>query len=327
MEIKMKKQMSIGNLNAIFIGEKTKLDLLDRWDEYVYLVFKEGYTYGKYPEYILKNIKIAKILKSGPAIMGRFVKNTVLKIEQILKSGELIQKKESHESAPSSFFIYLLKTHILIFLPENPGAPNVHSFKTFLEKTINKERLQYIRKTNKGKEKEDKLIVVESNPPVIISYIPIPMITSLDNQFKNIKKIKKIWVRHFYQNANLNVKSWIDGDNAVLQALKAPKIDHAITQVEDINATRDFVLDLAQANNASFTVEGIGETGSVVISNEGTQYINYNIPDYQSDEAVLSVAEKICRVYENDIRKGNIPGIPAKNDDAKMARVLKDEKK
>ncbi|MDR1488453.1 MAG: hypothetical protein LBI26_01800 [Holosporales bacterium] len=322
----MKRQMTIGNLNAIFIGEKTKLDLLDRWEEYVHSVFRDGYSYGKYPEFVFKNIAIAKILKSEPAIIGRFVKNTVLRVEQVLKGGKLIPKNESHESAPSSFFIYLLKTHILIFLPENPGAPNARSFKTFIGKIINKERLQYIRKACKGKEKEEKLNIVEANPPIIVSYIPVPMIASLEKQFKNIKQIKKIWVRHYYQNANLNVESWITGDNSILQALKAPKIDHSITQVEDVKATREFVVDLAKANNASFRVEGIGDTGSIIISNDGTQYINYNIPDYESDEDILSVAEKLYRVYDDDVQKGSIPRIPAKNDDAKIARVLKDEK-
>ena len=323
----MKKQMTIGNLNAIFIGEKTKLDLLDRWDEYVRLIFRDGYSYGKRPQFILKNIKIAKILNSEPAIIGRFVKNTVLKVEQILKGDKLIPKNEIHESAPSSFFIFLLRTHVLIFLPENPGAPNARSFKTFIGKTINRERIKYIRKTNAEKKKEEKLAVVEANPPVIISYIPVPMMTSLNSQFKNIKKIKRIWVRHFYQNANINVQSWIKGDNPILQALKAPKIDHAITQVEDVEATKDFVVDLAQANNALFKVEGTGETGSVVISNEGTQYTNYNIPDYQSYDDVLFVAEKMLKVYEHDVHKGNIPRIPAKNDENKIARVLKNEKK
>jgi hypothetical protein len=322
----MKRQITIGNLNAIFIGEKMKLDLLDKWEEYVHSVFRDGYSYGKYPEFLLKNIAIAKLSKSEPAIIGRFVKNTVLKVEQVLKSGKLIPKNESHESAPSSFFIYLLRTHILIFLPENPGAPNARSFKTFIGKTINKERLQYIRETSKGKDKEEKLNIVEANPPIIVSYIPVPMIASLEKQFKNIKKIKKIWVRHYYQNANLDIGSWITGDNIILQALKAPKIDHSITQVEDIKATREFIVDLAEANNASFRVEGIGETGSIIISNDGTQYTNYNIPDYESNDDALSVAEKLYSVYEDDVQKGNIPRIPAKNDANKIARVLKDEK-
>ena len=323
----MRKQMTIGNLNAIFIGEKTKLDLLDRWDEYVYLIFKEGYSNGKYPEFSLKNIKIAEIFKSEPAIIGRFVKNTVLKVEQVLKDGKLIQKNESHESAPSSFFIFLLRTHILIFLPENPGAPNVRSFKTFLERTINKERLQYIHETNKGNEEKAKLLVVESNPPIIISYIPIPMLTSLIDQFRDITKIKKILVKHFYQNANLNIKSLIDGDNAILQALKAQRIEHSITKIENLEASKDFVLDLAKTNNASFIVEGIGKAGSVIISNEGTKYINYNIPEYGIDEDTLSVAEKVLMAYDNDIQKGYIPIIPDKNNTAMIAKVFNNERK
>jgi hypothetical protein len=179
---------------------------------------------------------------------------------------------------------------------------------------------------NQGNDKEKKLFVVEDNPPAIVSYIPIPMMSSLDRQFNKIKKIKKIWVRHFYQNANLDVKSWIKGDDIVLQALKAPKIDHTITQVEDKNATKDFIKDLVQANNASFKVEGTGETGLVTISNDGIQYTNYNIPDYESNEDALSVAEKVYQVYEDEINSGNIPKIKAKNDDVKINRIFNNEK-
>jgi hypothetical protein len=318
----MRKQMTIGNLNAIFIGEKNKLDLLDKWDEYVHSVFSDGYSHGKYPEFVLKNIQIAKISKTEPALIGRFVKNTILKIEQVLKNGQLTPRNENHESAPSSFFIYLLKTHILIFLSENPGAPSVRSFKTFLERAINKERLKFIRIMTKEKNPEEKVLVVEANPPAYISYIPIPMMSSLGSQFDKIEKIKKIWVRHFYQNANLNVKSWVDSDIAILQALKAPKIDHTITQIEDKNATKNFVEDLAQASNASFKIEGTGETGDIVISNEGTQYITYDIPDYKSSDDVLFVAEKLYGVYNNDVNTGNIPRIPDKNDIVKIERIF-----
>jgi hypothetical protein len=216
----------------------------------------------------------------------------------------------------------------LIFLPENPGAPSVRSFKTFVEKTVNKERLRYIRIMNRNKKSEEKLPVVEANPPVYVSYIPIPMMVSLNSQLKKITKIKKIWIRHFYQNTNVDVKSWISWDDAVLKAIKAPKIDHTITRVEDIKATRDFVVDLAEINNASFRVEGTSETGAVTISNEGTQYINYEIPDYESSEDVLVVAEKLYKTYENDVAAGNIPKIPDKNDAGKIAKIFrKNEKK
>jgi macrodomain Ter protein organizer (MatP/YcbG family) len=221
----------------------------------------------------------------------------------------------------------LLKNHILIFLPENPGAPNVRSFKNFVEKTVNKERLRYIRRMKQNGKPEEQLLVIEDNPPIYVSYIPIPMMSSLDNQFKKIIKIKKIWIRHFYQNANLDVKSWISGDDAVLQAIKAPKIDHTITQVEDIKATREFVVDLAKANNASFKVEGISGTGAVTISNEGTQYTSYEIPAYESSEDVLVVAEKLYETYTKDVFAGNIPNIPDKNDASKIAKIFKTNEK
>jgi hypothetical protein len=323
----MKKQMSIGNLNAIFIGEKAKLDLLDRWDEYVHFVFRDGYSHGKKPEFLLKNIQIAEVSKNEPAIVGRFVKNTVLKIEQVLREGQLVPRDESHESAPSSFFIFLLKTHILIFLPENPGAPSARSFQTFIERSINKERLNYIRRKNEGKVAKEKLPIVEANPPVVVSYIPIPMMTSLDDQFNKIIKIKKIWIRHFYQNANIELESWITGDNAILQAVKASKIDHTITQIGDIKATRDLVMDLAKANNASFKVDGVSETGAVTISNEGTQYTSYEIPDYGRNDDALFVAEKLYEVYNSDVQTGNIPRIADKNDAQKIARIFKANEK
>ncbi len=322
----MRKQITVGNLNVIFIGPKSKLDLLDRWNEYIKTVFSDGYSYGSRPQRLLKDVNILFISKNEPVIIGRFVKNTILKVEQVLKNEKLVPRDDSYESAPSSVFMFLLKTHTLIYLPENPGSPSIRSFRNFLEVTINRERKIYINSISKDKSAAEKIKIIDENPPAEVSYIPIPMISTLDEQLNRLNRITKIKVRHFYQNANIDVKSWIKGDDAILNALKAPKIDHTVTKVENIDGVKDFIADLAEASNASFKIDGMSDDGALSISNDGVQYSSY-ISDYQINEKILLVAENIYEKYCSDRDRGEIPPIKLKNDDEKIAVVFKKNEK
>lgn len=322
----MRKEIIVGNLNCIFIGAKSKFDLLDRWDEYVKTVFSENYTFGNRPQKILKHIRYVTLASQEPAIVGRIVKNTILRVEQTLEENELVPKDESYDSAPSSVFIYLLKTHTLIFMAENPGAPHIRSFKRFLEISINKERKRFIKAAGRDMTPEKKLVLIDNNPPMVASYIPIPMVSTLESEFSKLLKISRLKVRHYYQNSNVDVSSWIDGDNAILAALKAPKIDHIVTKVDDIEGAKAFVMNLSSASESSFQIDGTSEDGHMKISNLGVQYSSY-VPSYNNNEDILQVAEKAFDVYLVDRKKGAIPTIAQRNSDEKIAVVFKNERK
>lgn len=315
------KEMVVGNMNIVFIGSEGKFDMLDYWNEIVSSVFIDDVSYGRTPKYLLKDIKIKKIGKGKePIIIGRYVKSTVLSIKQVLENNELIPKDEKHDSAPSAVFVYLLKNHILLYWGEHPGYPSVKSFKTFLSKCINRNRKKYIKLLSKGKKVEEKLKIVAKIPEAYVSYIPLPLTKSIDAQFNDLVKISKLSVRQFYQNANLDYRSVMGSNQSLMAKVKSQRLDYSLAGIEDINGTKELVKEIADAGDSLFRVDGSTEEGKKQITNEGIQYSQYFNKVSENAEVEIA-AEGLYDAYIIDVKKGNIPLIPPKNSDDKLARV------
>lgn len=320
------KDLVVGNMNIVFLGGKVKHDMLDFWDEIVINVFQNDVSWGKTPKYLLKDVRIGKYGNNSEiAIVGRYVKSTVLSIKQVIENNELQPRNERHDSAPSAVFVYLLKNHILLFWGEHPGYPSVKSFRTFLHKCLVRSRRKYIRSISKGKTPEEKLQILEKHPDPYVNYIPLPLTKNIDSQFSDILKVNRLSVRQFFQNANLDYRSVMSTNQSLMQAVKSQRIDYSLVGIEDINGTRDLVKEIASSGDSKFYVDAKTEDGKKTITNDGVQYSQYfNKPG--ENEEIDSVAEKIVLAYGVDVSKGDIPDVPQKNSDELIAKVKLDER-
>ncbi len=315
------KELVVGNMNIVFIGNKGKFDMLDFWDEIVSHVFVDDVSFGRTPQYLLKDIKSKKLGKEKElVIIGRYVKSTVLSIKQVIENNELTPRNERHDSAPSAVFVYLLKNHILLYWGEHPGYPSVKSFKTFLSKCINRNRKKYIRMISKGKKEEEKLKILDKYPEAYVSYIPLPLTKSIDSQFNDLVKISRLSVRQYYQNANLNYRSVMGSNQSLMAKVRSQRIDYSLVGIEDINGTKELVKEIADAGDSLFKVDGATEEGKKQITNEGIQYSQYFGKVHENEEIEIA-AEGIYEAYKADIKRGNIPNVPPKNSDDKLAKV------
>ena len=110
------KELVVGNLNVVFVGEKRKYDLLDFWNEIISHIFVNDISMGRTPKLLLKDIRVTTLGKQNDkVIIGRYVKSTVLSIKQVLENNELVPRDEQYDSAPSAVFVYILKNHILLY--------------------------------------------------------------------------------------------------------------------------------------------------------------------------------------------------------------------
>lgn len=319
------KELSVGNLNIVFIGEKAKYDLLDFWDEFVNQVFDNDVTLGKAPQFLLKDIKIGKINKTDElAICGRYVKSTVLSVKQVLKNNELVPRDEQHESAPSAVFIYLLRNHVLLYWGEFPGYPSVNSFKIFLYKNIEKARKRYLRVQSKGKKDEEKLAIINKYPQTYANYIPLPLTKTLESQFSDLTKINRLFVRQYYQNANIDYNSVLGTNQSLMNVVKSQRIDWSLVGISDIEGTKELVSEIVKAGDSDFVVDAKTKEGKKKITNDGVQYSEYiyNIPE---NSEIKFVAEKLFDAYSTDVKKGNIPAIPQKNSNEILKKVKRNE--
>lgn len=315
------KELVVGNLNVVFIGENGKFDLLDFWDEIVSQVFVDDVSFGRTPKMILKDIRITKLGKDDDkVIIGRYVKSTVLSVKQVLENNELVPRNDRHDSAPSAVFVYILKNHILLYWGEHPGYPSVRSFKTFLFYTVNKQRKLHIKMLREGKTPEEKIKIINKYPPAYVSFVPLPLTKNIESQFSDLVKINSLFVRQYNQNANIDYKAVMGSNQTLMAKVKSQRLDYSLIGIEDIEGTKDLVKEIAIAGDSNFKVNGTTKEGKKTITNEGVQYSEY-IGNITENSEIEFAAEKIMSAYESDLAKGNIPTIPNKNSDEILKKV------
>lgn len=130
-------------------GEKEMLDLCE---EVVLPAFRclESKRSFKDTSYFFFNVELVSLVSadgvsSELAIAGRFVKNTILKRNQVFEEGKLVKSHHQIPSAPSALFVLTLSDHKLMYIPEVSGAPTLESFKATAERFIVSKHTVYIK--------------------------------------------------------------------------------------------------------------------------------------------------------------------------------------
>lgn len=101
--------------------------LLDMADTVVIPAFVMG-GHRMYAEsrYIIQETTLENFgTENSPALVlvGRFINDTTMKRQQVLRAGKIVKSPATLESAPSAAFALVLDTHKLLYLPETPHAP------------------------------------------------------------------------------------------------------------------------------------------------------------------------------------------------------------
>lgn len=86
--------------------------------------------------------------KEAPAIVGRLIKDMVVRSEQQFDpaTGQLLKAKQQMHTSPSSLFVLLLDSHKLIYCHETANAPGLDAFKSTLRAFLSQAREDLIRK-------------------------------------------------------------------------------------------------------------------------------------------------------------------------------------
>ena len=142
------QRVEFGNFTLKFGENKVLLDL---FSEVVFPSFESRrYVRGakEQAEYFFLDTKVANVkiddAKEMPALIGRIVKNTKLKREQIYTSRGIVDDKKELETAPTSIFVLLLENHRLIFCKEVSGAPTIKAFESTCKSFLRKRHREYI---------------------------------------------------------------------------------------------------------------------------------------------------------------------------------------
>ena len=129
-------------------------------------------------------------------IAGRYVKNTIVKPEQVFDeaNNELVKSDAFLPSSPSSVFILILNNHRLIYLTETAYAPNLSDFRKTTINFINNKYHEFINELyeNRADRQLTKSQLYSNYERPSLDIIPLSSSQSISdfiNQYDSLKEV------------------------------------------------------------------------------------------------------------------------------------------
>jgi hypothetical protein len=201
------KRVEFGNYTLKFGEKKVLLDFVKEivdpsFQERRYLRTIKGKADFFFMDTKLLEFKTFDGVKST-AIVGRMVKNTKLKREQIFKNGVIVADKKELETAPTSVFVLLLENHRLIFCKEMAGAPTIQNFESTSHAFLKRRHKEYLHEVavERGQKPTEKLTtkeslkLVEEFPTPSLRVTPLSDKLSLSDFVDRFKTIDKLTIK------------------------------------------------------------------------------------------------------------------------------------
>jgi hypothetical protein len=198
-----------------------------------------------------------------PAIIGRFVKETVLRRTQIYNPDVgLVQSHAAIESAPSSFFVLLLNDHRLIYFAETADAPDLGNFGAAIKRFIGDKYLSYVDEIYKNSkvsgEKITKTKIMESIVTPSVNVITISNKDELEAFVKRYGKLQRVEVIVHRKNDEFTANSLIQNAEAFNERLHGAqtKITTSDAKGLDIEGTAEALKEIGDGANETIRLSG-----------------------------------------------------------------------
>ena len=225
-------QIEFANVLCHFGADKVLLDYLD---EIVVPAFTDDTlirqrgreTPTRYHFYEVE-VEVLDKSSSPPmiGIFGQFVKDVRLTRTQIFDTSKgLVEDKQTMSSSPSSYFLFLLNSHQLIYLPKTPHAPSVDEFASTISSFIKRKHVSFIDAlydaTKSGKERVTKRSLWEQHPAPSIDIVPLATTESVASFIGRFSLLKVIQFKLLKPNPTVSAADAFAGMQSILTDLHA----------------------------------------------------------------------------------------------------------
>lgn len=188
----IQKNLELANLVCKF-GDHNLMDLFSEVVEPAFFnkkIRKSGKSNFFFDEVSIVNLgKDILGKKDTIAIVGRFVKETILEREQYLDAaGKLVKDKKNLKSAPSAIFVLILNNHRLLYAAETKYAPSLENFRSTLHYFVRNEQLNYRSSLPRG----ERNPFLKNFPIVETTLTPLTNQASLQHNIFLFKKLKQV---------------------------------------------------------------------------------------------------------------------------------------
>lgn len=209
-----KKRMEVANLTCrSILGDK---EFLDVFVDYFLPAMQNQEVLGSRNSetlfYKFIDLNVTKI-ENELVLYGRFIKCLNIEREQILDGDKLIPSFETMDSAPSSFFVLILRNHKLLWIKETSRAPLLKDFRAALSKMLKKERFNLIN--NYIESQTSNLFLDKNNmqnierkayaeyPELELSVTPLGNDVQIRERLSRFKNIYNITIKALKRNNEL----------------------------------------------------------------------------------------------------------------------------
>jgi hypothetical protein len=326
-----KNQISFANLSVRF-GEKELLD----YKEIVTRAFLNDTnirSYGK-TSYFFFETEMYWANENDPlslVIAGRFVKDTVLTREQILKDSDLVLDHQSIRSSPSAFFVFFLADHRLAYMPETANPPTLSNFEATIERFIKDEFARFLKEWRDAQ--REKIpnytwnMAYRDHVPPAVNLVPLTSKDSIAQFVAKFSKINALTVHLIERNQDIdggNLFERLTKKSEPLEPTSAKFVVQAGKDGLEIDETKGFVQETTEGGYERVALRGEDQNGAELKGSNDEFNLRIDL-----DAADLSKVQKVEAIYESYVAQknaGNIVVTPRAVDEvAPILREIFDE--
>ena len=282
-----------------------------------FLVDTHVRNYGdtKYYFYEMKMDYLDRKDPTSLAIYGRFIKDTLLKREQVMEGGDLRVDPRSLPSAPSAFFTLFLADHRLAYIPESKGAPTLGNLEATIAKFIKDEYHKFMREHYDREKALNSKFTWEhaygTHAPPTIKLVPLTSSDSIDRFIDRFDKIQRVTIHVRRRNQDFSGGNMFQSMYDVSEDMGASSAKYVVGGGPDgLNspATKETVRAATESGYEEASISGVDQSGAKLNgSNEDFSLKVYVETEGTPDE---QKALKSFEVYEAQKASGSIKVSP-----------------
>jgi hypothetical protein len=207
-----------------------------------------------------------------PVVFGRFVKDTVLKRDQVLQDDlTLVSDPQDLQSSPSAIFVLFLDSHRLVYYAESAHAPDVKAFASTAQSFLIQQWDKYVNelRSDQTSTRQARAVLEALHPRPRITVIPISGEDSIREFIARFGVITRLEITVLERNKEIDASETAEGLRQLGDKPGAaePKIiatnKAGLQSGEVVNALED----MTSQGNQEFKVTGKTPDGNPLTGN------------------------------------------------------------